>query len=217
MDLKSSLSHHQVTLHINADGSADGEAVNQEQGIMATGVRALLAKLEPNAEDRVVRGIISQSGFTGTGQLTKSDPRESPDPYTYGLTFHLDNFIEVPGPGAARLPSVLLGAFPIAGEAISANQPARTHNFACFGGVSTEDYILEFPKQVKVTSVPKDVHLSNDIAKYDATYKLDGSIVTVHREVSDTKSGECTPADDATLKPLSAGILKDLRAQVLYQ
>ena len=53
--------------------------------------------------------------------------------------------------------------------------PERTLDFGCTGGSLTEEYTIEFPKNVKIVALPKDVHLPGGTERYDATYRQDNS------------------------------------------
>jgi len=77
---------------------------------------------------------------------------------------------------------------------------------------------FHFPKNVEILSVPKDAHLANASGRHNSTYRREGDAVTVHRSFRDQTPGPVrTPADDREFRIHPRHILRDLRAQVLYQ
>jgi len=217
-DYKVNHSHLKMVLTIHEDGSADGETHNEETGLLSGMIRAFMAYVQPNMEDRFVRSILAGSGFTGTGTLLKAEMRELSDRYSYGLKYHLVNSINLPGPGAIRIAPVFPSGLPISSAVSGINMPEKTLNFQCFGGSSTEEYTLNLPKNLKIIALPKDLHLSSSKMTYDSTYRLKGNTITAIRKLEDRTTGNlCTPEDDKESKPIERGILKDLKAQIIYQ
>jgi len=96
--------------------------------------------------------------------------------------------------------------------------PDSTRDQRCWGGHSTEEYTYEFPKEVKILSVPKDVDAKSDLLAYQATYHLEGNVLTVKRVVDDnTPTNTCTAAQMAEFRKQARLIAKDVGSQVLFQ
>ncbi len=215
---KNNRSEMKMTLHIHEDGSADGEAHNEENGIFSVGVRTMMANLQPNMEDNIMRAILSRRGYTGTGTLIKSDPMELSDHYTYGSNFHLNDAMNLPGPGAFMLAPIFPNAAPVSAALADLNLPERTIDYPCFGGIATETYTIELPKSVKVFALPEGVHISNSTMTYDTSYSQKGNTITAVRRFEDrTKSSICTAKNDREYRPLAREILRDLKAQIIYR
>ncbi len=207
-----------MVLHIHEDGSADGESQVEEIGIASIGPMAAMANIQPNIEDLVVRKLLQKRGYTGSGTLMKGDPMELSGRYTYGLKYHLNNAANLPGPGAVDVCPIMPGALPVSQAVSGLNMPENTLDSPCMGGTSVEEYIFDFPKNTKITSLPKDVHLTGRTVRYDSTYRLDGTTVTVVRRIEDrTKGPVCTPEDDKEFRPIARDILKDLKAQLIFE
>ncbi len=215
---KGDSSTSKMVLHIHEDGSADGEVHNEETGLFSAMVKALMVQVQPNLEERLVRGVLERNGYSGTGTLAKDDPRLPSDKYTYSIKFHVTGALNTPGPGAIYLNSVFPGVAPVASNLGGFNQPERTLDYTCSGNVSTEEITLDLPKNVKVTSLPKDTHLSNARVSYDATYRLKGNTVTVTRRFEDRMVGPvCTPQDENEYRTIGRNVLKDLKEQLIFQ
>ena len=217
-DYKVNRSHTKTVIRVHEDGSADGETSNEERGVFSIGIRAAMASLQPNMEDRLMRGILARSSYSGTGTIIKSNPRDTGDSYTYGAKYHLDNYMNLPGPGAIHIAPVLPNAAPVSSALSGFNMPEATLDYQCFNGSSTEEYRIELPPGVKVLALPKDTHLAVSNLSYDATYRQDGSAIIVVRRFEDrTPRNVCTPEDDREARSIMGGVLKDLRSQIIYE
>ena len=107
---------------------------------------------------------------------------------------------------------------PITSVINGINRPERKLDTACLGDITTEEYTFSFPKTIKITALPKDVHLSGSILKYDSTYRQEGNSVTVIRRYEDRTPGPvCSPDDDKEFRSIAGDVLKDLKAQLIYQ
>jgi hypothetical protein len=88
----------------------------------------------------------------------------------------------------------------------------------CWGGHTTEEYTYEFPKKLKILSLPKDVEAKSDLLAYRATYRLKDNVLTVKRVVDDQPpTNICTAAPMAEFKKQARLIAKDVASQVLFQ
>lgn len=217
-DYKADTSTMKEVLRFHEDGSAEGEVNIEETGFTASLVRALMAKIRPNTEDLLVRGALESGGYTGTGALTKADPRNPSDKYSYGIKFKVTGALNLPGPGALSIKPVFPGAGQVLSNLSGLNLPEITLDNICSGNISTEEFKLFFPKNVKIVSLPKDVHLTDDRVSYDSTYRLDGNSVTITRRFEDRISGPvCTPDEDRKYRSIGREVLKDLKAQIIFQ
>jgi hypothetical protein len=87
----------------------------------------------------------------------------------------------------------------------------------CGGGASLEEYVLEFPGNVKILSVPKDMSVSGTGLDYRATYQKEGNTLTIRRDLRDkTVTNVCTPQYAAEYQKLVLAVAKDLKSQVLF-
>lgn len=217
-DYRANISRTEMVIHIHEDGSADGETHNEDTGVFSIGIKAAVARMQPNMEDIIMRGILARSGYTGTGTLVKADPRELTDRYTYGGKYHLNNVMNIPGPAALRISPVFSSAAPIFSVIGDLNLPERKLNYECYGGSSIEEYTIYLPENVKIIALPKDVHIEGVTVRYDSTYHQSNRTVTAVRKFEDRSPGNfCTPQDDREFRPVARAIQKDLRSQIIYE
>ena len=107
---------------------------------------------------------------------------------------------------------------PVSTYAEAAKEPDSARDQRCWGGHSTEEYTYEFPKGLKILSVPKDVDAQSPLLSYRATYRLSDNVLIVKRVVDDTTpTNTCTAAQMAEFKKQARLIAKDVAAQVIFQ
>lgn len=126
--------------------------------------------------------------------------------------------MKTPGAGAFYIFPPLNIAQPIISAVQTVMEPETEADIACMGGTMTEEYVIELPKGVKVLSLPGDFKLSNELASYQASYKLKGATLKVKRVLEDrTRGNVCAPALIAKYRPLAERIIDNLKEQVLYK
>lgn len=207
-----------TVLTIHPDGSAAGMTSIQAEGYGAVVARFAMNYLQPNTEEDLLRRALAHSGYTGTGSFSRGKNKDFADTYTYSIRYQFNDAMNLPGPGAIsiRTPFADWGSVATALQGFA--DADRTVDFACYGGDSKEEFIIHLPPGVKILAMPKDIHLSGADSSYTASYKRDGSTVTVARELSDRTPGPvCTPKDAVAFKPFADAIRRDLRAQILYE
>jgi transglutaminase-like putative cysteine protease len=207
-----------TAMDLNPDGTAEGDTKIATRGLFTEETRAAMTYLQPNMEDIRIRQGLARAGYSGTGTLTKDDPSVLSQSYSYSIKYHLDDAMNLPGPGALRIVSPFGGAGGIDNFLGETSQPDRTTNFQCLGGQSEEDYTIRLPKGVEVMAMPKDVKIDGKSATYQASYRQQGDRLIITRELDDHTSGNvCTPAYAKEFKSFAAAVRRNLRAEVLYR
>lgn len=208
----------EITFH--ADGSADGTINPTSSGVFAIGTRTWFQRLAPTYQETVVHDALSSVGFKGKGKYVKfDDPNVQNETFSFEVKFHIENGLNLPGPGATYVYPLL----PNHGVSIttflgSLNTEKRSHGFACSGGAASEEIIFHFPKGVQVLAVPKGVRINDKYGSYESEYKQNGnSIISTRKIIDNTPSGVCSPELAEEFKPFQALVMKDLRSQIVYQ
>lgn len=210
---------HVVTRYvIGADGSASGETKVTLGGYFAVAGRAPFRHLGKSDEEQFVKSVLSGFGQNATGSLTRDDATTLVDKYSYSVKFTLQDLMATEGSGGLRIYPGFISPQAVANYGESAKQPDPVRNQRCWGGHSREEYFYEFPKGLKILSVPKDVEVKSEILSYRARYSLSGNVLTVQRVVDDTTpTNTCTPAQMAELKKQARLIAKDVASQVIFE
>lgn len=204
-------------LKLSPDGSIAGMVEVFQKGHGAADMRAAARQMTKEVEEDFVKNMFRERGKIGSGKLEKDDPTPLADTYHYKASLRLERFAKRPGAGAFGIHPLLSSPAPIHTFLTSSMEPEEGVDMACTGGTSTEEYVIELPKAMKILSIPDDFKLANDFLSYTATYRLKGNILTVKRTLDDrTKGNVCSPDVFVAYKKFGERVMDDLQAQVLY-
>lgn len=201
---------------IRPDGSAAGDTEVSLKGLPAISARAVMRVIPGGQEEYLAKRMLESQGAHGKGILKKDDPAPLLDTYRLSMTFSLEDFVTVGTATGMTVKPVVSTFFPIEGFLHNAYEPLPGKNHNCSGGMSIEEYVLEFPEALKIVGIPKDFGIANAMIDYKATYKKTANTLTVRRELKDkTASNICSPEYAAGYKKVMLSIAKDLKSQVL--
>ena len=216
--LGSNRQHMKSNLQFQADGSVKGEIDVVLNGAFAVNSRSQARYLSKDQQDEYMKNIFSRMGSGGSGKISLDDPKRLLDTYHYRVEFDAKELIQVPGPSALPISPLFPTEAAVYSFASGAAQPEEEVESVCASGYSVEEYTYQFPKNVKVLSVPKNMKIANDFLSYQATYRLKGNTLTVKRILDDrTPSHICTPAIALAYKKFMNQVSKNLKAQVIYK
>jgi transglutaminase-like putative cysteine protease len=211
--------HEQIirtNIRINSDGSAVGKTDLSLKGLPAIGARAIMRIIPGGQEEYVAKKMLESQGTHGSATLKKDDPTALLDTYKLSISFSLEDFIAVGTTTGITIKPVVMSFFPIEGLQKTAYEPTPKKPQTCSGGMSIEEYVLEFPESLKIIGVPKDFELSTAIIDYKATYRKSANTLTIRRELKDkTATSVCSPEYMADYKKILLSIAKDLKSQIL--
>jgi hypothetical protein len=175
-----------------------------------------MRKVPAGQEELIVESLLKAQGMHGKGAMKKDDPEPLIDTYRFSMSFNLQDYVTVGSAAGLPVKPVAGSFFPIEGFLASAYEPDPKKAQTCNGGISIEEYVLEFPDTLKLVAIPKDYEQSGAIIDYRATYRKSKNTLTVRRELTDkTASNVCTPQVMADYKKAVLSVARDLKAQVL--
>jgi transglutaminase-like putative cysteine protease len=210
--------HMKSVVKIGADGTARGEIEVSLNGAFAENTRASLRHMPKDQIDDAVENVFRSMGYIGSGKVKQDDPKELLDTYHYKVHFEVKELVQLPGPSAFYIYPLFSSEAPVHGYLSAATEPEETVDTACWSGTSVEEYTYQFPKNMKILSVPDDMKISNDFLTYQATYRLKGSMLTVKRTFDDRTPGNiCSPAMASAYKKFAIQAAKNVKAQVVYK
>ena len=80
-----------------------------------------------------------------------------------------------------------------------------------------EHYVLEFPNNIRIKSIPVDANYDDGVTSYTSRYKLDGLKLYVTRELQTNRlSMVCGNEENEQWKEFFKVLQRDLRAQIIY-
>jgi hypothetical protein len=132
---------------------------------MATEMRAYVESIPPDSEPLYFRTAL---GPGASGKFDRGEPSKLLPSYAFAASYHVPNFISVPGPGALRLS---LAYKPFFFTALLAGDlpQSRTRSYACPSTTAEEVVTVELPKGTLVDAMPAPTSLKAD----DATLTID--------------------------------------------
>lgn len=216
--LGSNRQHMKSTLQFQPDGSVKGEIDVTLNGTYAMNTRTQARYMPKDQQDEFMKNIFSGMGSAGSGKISLDDAKDLLDTYHYRVQFEVKEFMQVPGPSAMPISPMFPTEAPVQRFVAGAALPDETVETVCTSGHSVEEYTYQFPKNVKVSSVPENMKIANDFLSYQATYRLKGNTLTVKRVLDDRTPGHiCAPAIAIAYKKFMNQVAKNFKAQVIYK
>jgi hypothetical protein len=206
-----------IKMQVQDDGYIYGTSHTKVTGPTEAGYRANQKPNIGREKQVIVKEILDTFGETGIGELYTTDPYNFDIPYEENSTFTLDPISNIPGPGAMKIPvGVSQGRIYI----MSKQKPLEKRNFdyVCGSRTYLENYEIIFPKNIRITSIPKDVKYSKNGMSYLSEYKKDKGTVYVKREmILDNPSIRCSADKEQLKKEYFELLQQDFRSQIIYE
>ena len=207
-----------VHMKIRQDGEIEGTSHTTYKGADEIHARGIYSAYAGSTEESMVRNHLGNFRQTGVGKFIPTDTYQLDKPFVLLSEFTLDPVTNIPGPGAITVP---MGLSEGGIASIANNRPKDKFYFPyiCPAYYDEENYSIEFPNNVKITKIPKNmIHRSNGI-DYQATYTQKGNVVEVKRSLNKAQRPGmvCLPEDLDNWKAVHKTIQRDLRAQIFYE
>ena len=205
-------------LIIHADGSAQGETMVDLKGVYAISARASARQTSADQVRNTVKNNFKYSGLTAIGEFKKDDPKALIDTYAYSANYQVKDLYKFTKSGAIGLYPIFGSNAPISNFLSAMPEEDEAFETACSSGKSSEEMVYEFPKELKIISVPDNFELANNDLFYSAKYSLEGNTLKVTRVYDDkTKGNVCSPQ---TMKEADAFIKQvqvNYNDQIIYK
>lgn len=203
------------TVTLNADGSADTQTKIAATGDNATSLRALMAALPPDDDDKFFR---AGYGPGSSGKFVRGNPEALDDHYDFGATYHVAHMANFPGPGA--LPAALaykpMSFSQLVGQSLP---PTRRLDYVCGTGTFSEDITATLPPGITVAALPPGKTVTVEGALLVTSYEQSAPN-TVRERVTltlDRPGPVCRAADYEKLRPRLSDMIGALMSQILYK
>ena len=206
-----------IQMKLTRNGSIEGKSQAKMWGVFEVASRHSQFNYQNKDQANVVNGLLSRFQETGWGEIEKTDPTNFDKAWQVNSVFELDPVVNVPGPSALAIP---VGLAPGRMKYLADIVLPKDRKFPTYC-VSTqhEEWIeLSFPKDMKVTRVPKGVSFANGPLKYQSTYELKGQLLKIKRKyVSERKQSICGAENDKWFSEFTQVLRRDLRQQVFFE
>lgn len=206
-----------IQMRLTRDGSIEGKSQAKMFGVFEVASRNSQFNYQNKDQANVVNNLLSRFQETGWGEIEKTEPTNYDKAWQVNSTFELDPVVNVPGPSAMAIP---VGLAPGRMKYLADVVLPKDRKFPTFcSSTQHEEWIeLAFPKDMKITRVPKDMAVAIGPLKYQSTYELKGQVLKIKRTyVSQRKQSICGAEDDKWFSDFTQVLRRDLRQQVFFE
>jgi transglutaminase-like putative cysteine protease len=180
-------------LTIKTDGSVDGETKVTLKGTSAVSIRARARESTVDQEKNAIKNYFKYQNKIATGEYKKDDPKALIDTYGYSATYQVKELLSFSKTGVIAISPIFGSGSSIGSYLYNTSTEDETFDIVCYSGKSSENLIFEFPKELKIISIPDNFELANDTLFYSAKYDLQNNVLTVSRVFDDkTKGNVCS-------------------------
>jgi transglutaminase-like putative cysteine protease len=210
-------SRSQLTAGMIASGAILGHARAQMRGALEVNSRTLVARaLEDDGESTFVERLLARQFEPGSGSIHAS-PDELEHEWVIETTFELEPQLNLPGPGALRIP-LALAPGRILALTRRHGYANRQQPFVCESARHEEVVTLDFPEGTTIAALPPAVDFQKAGITYRSRYELKGRTLTATRTyVAKWPGPICEPKDDLVWLEFRPVLVKDLRGQVVVR
>ena len=211
-DLKSELS---VEASIGPDGLVSGTSVVHATGPQAVELRDAMRAIEQNGSAAVAKTMQTKQLWTGNATFDTHSPFERSD--SFEIRSHFDLTGKMFGDGvvptfAPTGPRILVRPIESFANVQAEN---RRQDFLCRPANYTETIRLKLPEGKTITSLPRGESIKRELGEYHSTYRLDGNVVVVTRNIIwRTPNSVCTRQMADDLAPVSRAFWRDTGARL---
>jgi hypothetical protein len=206
-----------IQMKLTRNGSIEGKSQAKMWGAFEVASRHSQFNYQNKDQANVVNGLLSRFQETGWGEIEKTDPTNFDKAWQVNAVFELDPIVNVPGPSALAIP-VGLAPGRMKNLADIVLPKARKFPTYCVSTQHEEWIELAFPKDMKITRVPKGVSFASGPLKYQSSYQLNGQVLNIKRKyVSERKQSICGAENDKWFSEFTQVLRRDLRQQVFFE
>ena len=206
-----------IQMKLTRDGSIEGQSQAKMFGVFEVASRNSQFNYQNKEQSDVVNRLLSRFQETGWGEIAKTEPTNFSAPWQVNSTFELDPVVNVPGPSAMAIP-VGLAPGRLKGFADVVLPKDRRFPTYCNSTQHEEWIDLAFPKDMKITRVPKGVTFAKGTLRYQSTYALSGQVLKIKRVYASSRTETlCGAESDKAFSDLTQVLRRDLRQQVFFE
>ncbi|MBU3723196.1 MAG: DUF3857 domain-containing protein [Limnohabitans sp.] len=206
-----------IQMKLTRDGSIEGQSQAKMFGVFEVASRNSQFNYQNKEQSDVVNRLLSRFQETGWGEIAKTEPTNFNAPWQVNSTFELDPVVNVPGPSAMAIP-VGLAPGRLKGFADVVLPKDRRFPTYCNSTQHEEWIDLAFPKDMKITRVPKGVTFAKGTLRYQSTYALSGHVLKIKRVYASRRTETlCGAESDKAFSDFTQVLRRDLRQQVFFE
>lgn len=206
-----------ISMEILPSGQIKGKAHTKYFGSADMNARYRYEGAETSLSEGLVKSQLAKFQQTGEGTITTSPVYDLNQAFTSDTEFTIDAASNFPGPGAMTIP---VGLAPGELATIATQKPPEkfTVPYVCVTRWIGEIYQIKFPKETKITRIPKDVMYQQNGIQYKAKYvQLDNDLFVSRSLEVQRPAAVCQPEELQHWKDFYKVFIKDMRGQIFYE
>ena len=206
-----------IQMKLTRDGSIEGQSQAKMFGVFEVASRNSQFNYQNKEQSDVVNRLLSRFQETGWGEIAKTEPTNFNVSWQVNSTFELDPVVNVPGPSAMAIP---VGLAPGRMKGFADVVLPKDRRFPTYcNSTQHEEWIdLAFPKDMKITRVPKGVTFAKGTLRYQSTYALSGHVLKIKRVYASSRTETlCGAESDKAFSDFTQVLRRDLRQQVFFE
>ena len=206
-------------IDVARDESAVVKTSVRGTGLGAATLRGTFAAMQSISDAQVVTSMLAQAGANGTGVLRRPGLRADSAEAEFGLDYDTKNFLDLPGPGAIRMPP---SGFNALAPWVASLRTERHYPYGCPNGEVSETVELKLPDNVRLLRDPPSEHHTLDVTgsriEYRQTVQREaGSLKLVRTMTMVATQPVCAGTDMEAQKVFARKVERSLRTQLLYE
>lgn len=202
---------------LGTDGTVYNNAKVESHGVFGLLARQIFSAIPEGNQEQVVGRVLATTGQNGTGTYNAPRPRALIEPYRYNTEVKLPSYVQLPGPGAFVVPPGFNSFSNIAVTFEQLGAAERQWPMPLIGRSVEEVLTLHLPTGFTPTALPRDAAVNWVYGSYRSTVKLEGSTLTITRQLELSPPGPLLlPQDYPAFRTFGQAVMRDLRAQVVY-
>jgi hypothetical protein len=204
-------------MSVDGEGNVSGQAQVSQSGAFDLITRQIFGSLPPGVEPQVAAQVLTLTGQNGSGNFHLGQARDLSRPYAYSTEFKLPALVQLPGPGALKVPAGLGSISGIAATFDAFAPEQRSLPMAYPGRRVSETITLTLPDGLTLSALPPPTLVQTAFGRYQASVQLQGRELRVQRELVLSVPGQVLRAEDyPVLRKMAQDVQRDLRRQLVY-
>lgn len=206
-------------LKLMPDGRIVGSSIYEPHGSFTYSSRSRQFSYENRDNQTIIDSLLGRFQETGSGDIKHPDPTDLATTWVVKSHFELDPVINLPGPSAFTIPNGLTPGY-IKASAKDRPFKNRRYPYICGSDRHVEHIELTIPNNIRVTKIPAGITAEIGSMYYKSTYKLEGKVLKVDRELSEEIQRDfCLPSkNDSTQRLIMMdAINSDFRDQIFIR
>lgn len=206
-----------TVFRIDLNGDIDFTHSSRITGWGAELNRFIVNSMSFAQRDVLVRNMLAANGQTGEGKFIVKQNEPNDNEFSMIMDGRSVKHVGFPGPTGISTISSFAGGIS-QNVFFFAAENERVQGFTCISGETEESARFEFPKELNIIAMPKNVELKHSKFEYRADYFREPGAVVVRRYMRFfSRSASCDSEEFSSMVSVIRQMASDLKSQIVVQ